>query len=90
MDDRDKKSQNSVDFSGLILGFSSAALYYMGESSVGEREVVKKNLTLARQNVDIILMLREKTKGNLTEEEEHLIDQLVIDLQVKIIDSAKS
>lgn len=77
-----------VDFSGLILGFSSAALYYMGEPTV-EGKAPLKNLPLARQNIDIIRMLREKTKGNLTPEESHLLEQLVADLQLKIIEAMK-
>jgi hypothetical protein len=77
----------SVDFSGLILGFSSAALYYLGENSLEGRPVGSKNLPLARQNIDIILMLREKTKGNLSSEEEKLMHQLVTDLQLKMIEA---
>jgi hypothetical protein len=79
----------TVDFSALVLGFSSAALYYMGEATVEGRAPGQKNLPLARQNIDIILMLRDKTKGNLTADEEKLLTQLVSDLQVKLIESAK-
>ena len=80
----------SLDFSGLILGFSSAALYYLGENSLEGRPVGSKNLPLARQNIDIILMLREKTKGNLSIEEEKLMQQLVTDLQLKMIAATNS
>ena len=80
----------TVDFSALVLGFSSAALYYMGEATVEGRAPGQKNLPLARQNIDIILMLREKTKGNLTADEEKLLTQLVTDLQVKMVESAKA
>ena len=78
-----------VDFSGLILGFSSAALYYMGEATVEGRAPVK-NLPLARQNIDIICMLKDKTKGNLTAEEERLLGQLIVDLQVKMVEASKA
>jgi hypothetical protein len=78
----------SVDFSGLILGFSSAALYYMGEATV-EGKAPAKNVPLARQNIDIIRMLRDKTKGNLSAEENQLIDQLIADLQLKLVESIK-
>ena len=82
-------SAGSVDFSALILGFSSAALYYMGEATVEGRPGGPKNLPLARQNIDIILLLRDKTKGNLSSDEDKLLSQLVADLQVKLIDSSK-
>ncbi len=78
-----------VDFSGLILGFSSAALYYMGLATVEGKPTVQKNLPLARQNIDIIRLLQEKTKGNLTTDEATLVEQMVSDLQVKIIEVGK-
>ncbi len=72
----------SVDFSGLILGLCSAALSYLGynDGSIG------KNLILARQNIDIIEMLREKTKGNLSNEEITLIEEVVFDLKAKFVE----
>lgn len=79
------KDQNQVDFSGLILGFSSAALYYMGEQAVEGRSIGEQNLPLARQNIEIILLLKEKTRGNLTEEERQLLDTVVHDLQVRYV-----
>ena len=84
------KPASGVDFSALILGFSSAALYFMGEATVEGRESGPKNLPLARQNIDIILILREKTKGNLSVDEDRLMSQLVADLQVKLVDASKS
>lgn len=83
------KQAGDVDFSALILGFSSAALYYMGEGTVEGRSSGQKNLPLARQNIDIILMLREKTKGNLTAEEQTLLSQLLADLQLKVVEAGK-
>jgi hypothetical protein len=88
-DEREAQNNSSdgVDFSALILGFSSAALYYMGEATVAGRASGQKNLPLARQNIDIILMLREKTKGNLSADEDRLMQQLVADLQVKLVEA---
>ncbi len=79
----------TVDFSGLILGFSSAALYYLGENSLEGRSINSQNLPLAKQNIDIILMLREKTKGNLSSDEEKLMSQLLTDLQLKLLEATK-
>jgi len=72
----------SVDFSGLILGLCSAALSYLGynDGSIG------KNLILARQNIDIIEMLRNKTKGNLNDEEKTLIEEVLFDLKAKFVE----
>lgn len=77
-----------VDFSALILGFSSAALYYMGIAPVAGK-IATTNFPLARQNIDIIKMLSEKTHGHLTPEEASLIQQLIADLQLKWLETSK-
>jgi hypothetical protein len=74
-----------VDFRGLILGFSGAALHYMGESpAAGEKPVL--NMSLAHQNIEILALLAEKTKGNLADEEERLLQQLLLDLRMRFIE----
>ncbi|MBF0440497.1 MAG: DUF1844 domain-containing protein [Oligoflexales bacterium] len=79
-----------VDFSGLILGFCSAALTYMGYSVDGKIGSGKKNLILAKQNIDFIEILRDKTKGNLLEDEKQLIEQVLTDLRIKYIEVSKN
>ncbi len=75
----------AVDFSGLILGFCSATLSYLGygDGSVG------RNLILARQNIDIIEMLHAKTKGNLNDDEKTLVEEVLIDLKAKFVEAAQ-
>jgi hypothetical protein len=80
-----KETPEAPDFSQLILGFSTAALLYMGENPVQGQNNPEKNLALANQNILIIKMLREKTAGNLTADEQELIDQLLTDLQIKFV-----
>ena len=74
---------NFVEFSGLILGFSSAALSYMGVKHEGGVDV-PKNLPLAQQNINIIKMLKEKTAGNLDVDEDKLLTQILADLTDRI------
>tara|TARA_B100001094_G_scaffold166115_1_gene160787 strand:+ start:686 stop:934 length:249 start_codon:yes stop_codon:yes gene_type:complete len=76
----------AVEFSGLILGFSSAALSYMGVQHEGGIQV-PKNLQLAKQNIDIIKMLKDKTKGNLDKQEEDLLSQVLQDLSQRYSDA---
>ena len=77
--------KHSVDFSGLMLGFSSAALSYMGIE-----EGSTKNLELAKQNIDVMCMLLEKTRGNLTADEDKLVNELLLDLKNKFVEYSKS
>lgn len=87
MSKKEKNIENeencSLDFSGLILGFSSAALYELGETTLDNHRVQKPNLELAMQNIDIIRLLEEKTKGNLSEAESNLIENVLKDLDSK-------
>lgn len=71
--------------SELLLGFSSAALHYMGAGQDGQprKDAKETNLGLARQNIDIIRLLQEKTRGNVTAEEEKLFETVLTDLMLK-------
>lgn len=85
--DMDPKTQpGEVDFSGLVLGFCSAALSYMGFGP----EKVGENLTLARQNIDILEILSQKTKGNLNPEEQKLLQDVLHDLRLRYVEASRS
>jgi hypothetical protein len=77
------------DFCTLVLSFASAALYYMGLAPLEGRAKPEKNLVLAKQNIDILDLLHEKTKGNLTEDETKLVEQVTGDLHLKYLEAAK-
>ncbi len=79
-------SEQQVEFSGLVLGFCSAALSYLGYGNNN----APKNLSLAKQNIDILVLLAEKTKGNLSEEEHRLLNDALADLKTKYAEAAKS
>lgn len=89
----ESRTSNDVDFSGLILGFSSAALHYLGEHVLSSTETstnsAAANLPLARQNIEIIELLRIKTQGNLSEDEQKLITQVLSDLRLKFVEVSK-
>lgn len=83
---QDEESQ--LDFTGLVLGFCSAALTYMGVSMGGEPGA-PKNLALAKQNISIIELLKKKTKGNLSDEEAKLLEQVLTDLRLRYAEAAR-
>lgn len=76
-------------FSTFILSLSSSALVSLGELPDPVTKEKKVDLNMARQTISIIEMLKEKTKGNLTEEEERLIDTTLCDLKLKFVDVAR-
>ncbi len=46
---------------------------------------LEKNLPMAKQNIDMLGMLKEKTRGNLTSDEEKLLDHLLADLRWRFV-----
>lgn len=76
-------------FSTFILSLSSSALVSLGELPDPLTKEKRIDLNMARQTISIIEMLKEKTRGNLTEEEERLIDSTLCDLKLKFVDVAK-
>src|SRR5215472_15906225 len=79
----------SVDFTTFILSLSHSALMHLGEAANPETNEVAKNLPLARQTIDLIGMIEEKTKGNLTGNEERLIGQILFDLRMRCVELEK-
>lgn len=78
-----------VDFSTLIMSLASAAMISIGRIPDPITGEINKNLALAQQNIDIISMLKEKTKGNLTTEEENLVENILFELRMHYIESEK-
>ena len=78
-----------VNFSSLILSLSSSALLHIGEIADPYTGEKKKDLALAKHSVDTIAMLKEKTEGNLSEEEQKLLDSVLTDLRWHYIKAAE-
>ena len=84
------ESLPGVDFATFILSLSHSALVHMGEAPSPETGKTEKNLPLARQTVDLIAMLEDKTKGNLSGDEERLIGQVLFDLRMRYVEQSKT
>jgi len=88
--DEDKSQERrvplpEVTFNGLIFSLSSSALIYLGEIPDPVTKKKVKDLELAKHTIDTIAMLKEKTKGNLTEEEEKFIESVLVDLKWRYV-----
>ncbi|MGZ3418839.1 MAG: DUF1844 domain-containing protein [Polyangiales bacterium] len=79
----------SIDFSTLVLSLSQTALVHLGDAPHPEGEDPKRDLLLARQTIDMLGMLQEKTKGNLSGSEERLLDQVLYDLRLRFVELSK-
>jgi len=78
-----------IDFSTFIFSLSSSAMLHLGLMENPYTKTIDKNLPLAKQTIDIISMLKDKTKGNLSDEEENLITHLLTELRFKYVNELK-
>ena len=78
-----------ISFSSFVLSLSTSALVHLGEVPDPVTRKQDKLLPLAKQTIDMLGMLRDKTKGNLTPDEEQLLDHLLADLRWRYIREAK-
>lgn len=74
-----------VTFSTLVLSLGSSAVLAMGLEKNPQTGQEEKDLDLARFNIDMLALLQEKTKNNLTADERQFLDSVVSDLQVKFV-----
>jgi len=79
----------SIDFSTFVLSLGSSALVHLGDMAHPEAQQEQENLALARQTIDILAMLEEKTRGNLTGDEERLVAQILFDLRMRYVELSK-
>ena len=74
----------NVDVATLVLSLSHSALVHLGQADDPNELESRIDLTLARHSVDLIALLEEKTKGNLTGQEERLIGSVLVDLRARL------
>jgi hypothetical protein len=85
----DKSAQElplpEISFSSLLFSLSSSAFVSLGAIPDPNTGKVEKNLPLVKQTIDLLGLLRDKTRNNLTQEEEALFDHLLYDLRMSYV-----
>ena len=74
-----------ISFINLIFSLSTSVLIQLVEIQDPVTQQLAKNLPLAKQTIDLIGMLKEKTKGNLTSDEEKLLENILYDLRMRYV-----
>jgi hypothetical protein len=87
--DRMPSGLPAVDFHTFVLSLGSSALLHLGELEHPDAGAQEKDLPLAKHTIDILSMLQDKTKGNLTSAEEKLIESLLYDLRLRYVNASK-
>ena len=78
--------KNQFMFIQLVSMFQAAALQQMGKMKSPVTDKIEKDMEQAQLSIDLIDMLREKTKGNLTPEEERIVAGILQDLKLNYVD----
>ena len=74
-----------INFINFLFSISTSALIQLGEIEDPISQQTVKNLPLAKQTIDLIGMLKEKTKGNLNPDEAKLIENILFDLRMRYV-----
>jgi len=82
-------SSSPSDFHTFLVSLSMSVLYHLGEIEGPDGRPGQVELSLAKETIDVIAMLQEKTRGNLTPPEEHLIQNLLADLRLRYVEKSK-
>jgi len=76
-----------LDFSTFVLSLVTSAMVHLGEAPHPDGQT-RKDLQLAKQTIDILGMLRDKTQGNLTPQESQLVEEVLYDLRLRYVSAA--
>ena len=78
--------EEAVSFSSFLLGLSTQALLHLGEIEDPASGRVERDLGAAKHVIDILGILQDKTKGNLEQAEEQLLDAVLYDLRMRYVE----
>jgi hypothetical protein len=88
--------QNSADtaphisFSSFVLSLSTSIMVHLGLAPNPMSNQLEEDVAMAEQEINILEMFKEKTVGNLDEEEKKLIDDVLFHLRMKYVEKKKS
>ena len=79
----------SLTFLGYISGLVMAAAVYLGDQKDPMTGLQAVNLTSAGHAIDVLTMLQEKTRGNLSDDEERFLDGALYELRMKYVEATR-
>lgn len=79
-----------INFSTFVVSLSSSVLIHLGVVADPMTGETRKDLAIAKQTIDMLGMLQEKTRGNLTDDESQLLESMLYDLRMRYVAESKS
>lgn len=80
------QEESNISFAGFVISLATTAAVHFGDlpdPHTGERQ--QADLQAAHQMIELIALLQEKTKGNLTPDEAKLVDDLLYELRMRFV-----
>ena len=74
-----------INFATFVVSLNASALLHLGAIEDPTTGKTDKNLPMAKQTIDMLSMMQEKTEGNLSEEEENLLKNILYDLRLMYV-----
>lgn len=78
-----------INFSTFVISLSTQALVHLGEVANPVSGSVERDLPAAKQMIDILALLKDKTRGNLDPNEEKLLEEILYDLRIRYVEAVK-
>ena len=83
------EGEQQLDFFNYIASLGFQTMIFLGEMPNPITNQVEKNLKQAKFLIDTLVILRDKTKGNLSKEEDDLLNGSIYELQMRYVDLSK-
>jgi len=87
---RSERTMPPVDFGTFVLSLGSSAIMHLGEFEHPQSGKVEKDLGMAKHTIDLLSMLQEKTRGNLSAQEDKLLESLLYDLRLRYVNASRA
>jgi len=78
-----------IDFLSFVISLANTALYQLGLIRISEDKEPEKDLVGARQTIDLLGLMEEKTRGNLTDDEKRMLTETLFQLRMAFVEVAK-
>lgn len=85
----ERESLPEINFSAFVISLSTQALMHLGEIASPVSGKVEIDVPVAKQMIDILGMLKDKTRGNLNASEDRLMEDILFDLRMKYVEAVK-
>ena len=87
---QEQPGKGELTFSSFVVGLATQAFMFLGAVANPESGLVAKDLGQAAALIDVISMLGEKTAGNLSEDEQNLVEELLYELRMRYVSETRT